>query len=52
MDTAPVNVAGAWQAFRSHVPSLTAHAQAWTGEVLQGGDLATRLAQFARQRVK
>jgi uncharacterized repeat protein (TIGR03837 family) len=52
LDEAPVNVAEAWRAFRSHARALTAHAAAWSERVAQGGDLTTRLAQFARERVK
>ena len=52
MDAAPVNVAEAWRGLRSHASILTAHARAWTEQLVQAGDLATRLAQFARERVK
>jgi uncharacterized repeat protein (TIGR03837 family) len=52
LDAASVNLAAAWQAFRSHGHVLAAHARSWAGRLAESGDLATRLARFVRERVK
>jgi hypothetical protein len=52
MDASPVNLADAWHRFRSNEVALKAHATAWARRVARFGDMATKLAQFALQRVK
>jgi uncharacterized repeat protein (TIGR03837 family) len=52
IEGAQVNVADAWRAFRSHASTLAAHGRNWAEHVSRGGDLATRLVQFTRERVK
>jgi uncharacterized repeat protein (TIGR03837 family) len=52
MDATPVNVAEAWIAFRSQCTALKAHATVWAERAARVGDMATNLAQFARERVK
>jgi uncharacterized repeat protein (TIGR03837 family) len=47
-----VNLVGAWEEFRSHACALGAHAPIWAGRVARVGDMATNLAQFARERVE
>lgn len=52
MEASPVNLAEAWLRFRSHEAALKVHAKAWATRVAGMCDMATALAQFARQRVK
>ena len=52
MDAVPLNVAEAWRGFRSHAGNLTMHAKTWAERRVRDGDLSTRLARFARERVK
>ena len=52
MDGPPVNLADTWRVFRQHVEALNRHASGWAGHAGRIGDMATNLAQFARDRVK
>jgi uncharacterized repeat protein (TIGR03837 family) len=52
MDGPPVNLADTWRVFLQHVKALNGHAPVWAGQVAGIGDMATNLAQFARDRVK
>lgn len=44
--------AAAWPAFRAALPALKAHAAAWAGQLLAGGDLAARLVQFCKLKLE